>query len=89
MRVCVNASQRLTDYHVRAVEALGGPADLIGFHGQTILHQPHRAVPGRSVTHAIGPPTGLPVAPRFPFGRRRRGRAGGATCSGLPRRIGG
>lgn len=31
---------RLTDYHVQAVEALGRPADLIGFHGQTILHQP-------------------------------------------------
>ena len=25
-----------------AVEALGCPADVIGFHGQTILHQPHR-----------------------------------------------
>lgn len=31
----------LTTYHVRAVEALGRSADLIGFHGQTILHQPH------------------------------------------------
>jgi anhydro-N-acetylmuramic acid kinase len=33
---------RLTEYHVRAVAALGRPADLIGFHGQTILHQPDR-----------------------------------------------
>jgi anhydro-N-acetylmuramic acid kinase len=33
---------RLTEYHVRAVAALGQPADLIGFHGQTILHQPER-----------------------------------------------
>ncbi|HQT77263.1 MAG: anhydro-N-acetylmuramic acid kinase [Rhodospirillales bacterium 20-64-7] len=33
---------RLTDYHARAVEALGVPADLVGFHGQTILHQPDR-----------------------------------------------
>lgn len=32
---------RLTDYHVEAVERLAVPADLIGFHGQTILHQPH------------------------------------------------
>jgi anhydro-N-acetylmuramic acid kinase len=31
---------RLTEYHVRAVAALGREADLIGFHGQTILHQP-------------------------------------------------
>ena len=34
--------ERLTDYHVRAIEAIGRPADLIGFHGQTILHQPQR-----------------------------------------------
>jgi anhydro-N-acetylmuramic acid kinase len=37
------AEARLTEFHVRAVAALGCPADLIGFHGQTILHQPeHR-----------------------------------------------
>lgn len=36
------AEARLTEYHVRAVAALGRPADLIGFHGQTILHQPAR-----------------------------------------------
>lgn len=34
--------ERLTDYHVRAVEALGVSADLVGFHGQTILHQPEK-----------------------------------------------
>lgn len=33
---------RLTDYHVRAVRALGRAAEVIGFHGQTILHQPER-----------------------------------------------
>src|SRR5271154_5624507 len=37
---------RLTEYHVRAVAAIGRPADLIGFHGQTILHQPARGQPG-------------------------------------------
>src|SRR6185437_2586971 len=31
---------RLTEYHARAVGSLGEMADLIGFHGQTILHQP-------------------------------------------------
>lgn len=36
------ATERLTDYHVQAVENLGCPADLVGFHGQTILHQPQR-----------------------------------------------
>jgi anhydro-N-acetylmuramic acid kinase len=35
-----SAEARLTEYHVRAVAALGREADLIGFHGQTILHQP-------------------------------------------------
>lgn len=34
------ASARLTEYHARAVAALDRPADLIGFHGQTILHRP-------------------------------------------------
>jgi anhydro-N-acetylmuramic acid kinase len=32
---------RLTETHVQAVEALGRSAELVGFHGQTILHQPH------------------------------------------------
>ena len=36
------AEARLTEYHIRAVAALERPADLIGFHGQTILHQPDR-----------------------------------------------
>jgi anhydro-N-acetylmuramic acid kinase len=36
------AVAQLTDYHVRAVAALGREADVIGFHGQTILHQPDR-----------------------------------------------
>jgi anhydro-N-acetylmuramic acid kinase len=38
----LSAVERLTDYHVRAVKAIGRPADLVGFHGQTILHQPDR-----------------------------------------------
>ena len=33
---------RLTAQHVQAVRAVGWPADLIGFHGQTILHRPVR-----------------------------------------------
>ncbi len=57
-----NAVQRLTGYHARAVKALNTPADVIGFHGQTILHQP-----ARRRTWQIGDParlaaaTGLPV----------------------------
>jgi anhydro-N-acetylmuramic acid kinase len=38
----LSAVGRLTDYHVQAVQSLGRSADLVGFHGQTILHQPHR-----------------------------------------------
>jgi anhydro-N-acetylmuramic acid kinase len=38
----MDVEARLTDYHVQAVRALGRPADVIGFHGQTILHQPER-----------------------------------------------
>jgi anhydro-N-acetylmuramic acid kinase len=37
-----DAVRRLTETHIRAVRAIGEPADLIGFHGQTILHQPDR-----------------------------------------------
>lgn len=36
------AVARLTEFHVQAVERLDCPADLLGFHGQTILHQPDR-----------------------------------------------
>ncbi|HEX4174251.1 MAG TPA: anhydro-N-acetylmuramic acid kinase [Acetobacteraceae bacterium] len=58
-----SAEARLTEYHVRAVAAVGRAADLIGFHGQTILHQPNRRK-----TWQIGDAkelawrTGLPVA---------------------------
>jgi anhydro-N-acetylmuramic acid kinase len=33
-------TRALTLHHLAAIEALGAPADLIGFHGQTILHAP-------------------------------------------------
>jgi anhydro-N-acetylmuramic acid kinase len=60
------AAARLTEYHVRAVTGLGREADLIGFHGQTILHQPDRRR-----TWQIGDAgelawrTGIPVACDF------------------------
>jgi len=37
-----DVTHRLTQRHIDAVAAIGEPADLIGFHGQTILHQPDR-----------------------------------------------
>jgi anhydro-N-acetylmuramic acid kinase len=61
-----SATARLTEYHVRAVTALEREADLIGFHGQTILHQPDRRR-----TWQIGDAaelawrTGVPVAHDF------------------------
>ncbi len=42
-------TRRLTETHVEAVRALAAEADLIGFHGQTILHDP-----GRRRTWQIG-----------------------------------
>ena len=36
----LDCARRLTERHAEAVEKLGMPADLIGFHGQTILHRP-------------------------------------------------
>jgi len=70
-----SAVARLTAYHVQAVQGLGEPADLIGFHGQTILHQPDR-----SRTWQIGDAAEL--------ARRTGGGAGRAARPGLPRRAG-
>jgi anhydro-N-acetylmuramic acid kinase len=54
---------RLTEYHVRAVAALGREADLIGFHGQTILHQPeHRRTWQIGNAAELAWRTGVPVA---------------------------
>jgi len=36
----LDATRRLTEAHIEAVRRLGRSADLIGFHGQTILHDP-------------------------------------------------
>jgi len=60
------AIRRLTETHARAALALGGMPDLIGFHGQTILHDP-----ARRRTWQIGDPallarlTGVAVAHDF------------------------
>jgi anhydro-N-acetylmuramic acid kinase len=58
-----SAVTRLTDCHVRAVKALDRPADLIGFHGQTILHQPDRRRTWQVGDAArLARETGVPVA---------------------------
>src|ERR1700712_4143219 len=56
-------AERLANYHVRAVEAIGRPADLVGFHGQTILHQPQlRRTWQIGDATLLARRTGLPVA---------------------------
>jgi anhydro-N-acetylmuramic acid kinase len=60
------AVARLTEYHVRAVAALGREADLIGFHGQTILHQPDRRRTWQvGDARELAWRTGVPVAHDF------------------------
>lgn len=57
---------RLTDCHAEAVAALATPADLIGFHGQTILHDPAtRRTWQIGDAAGLARATGLPVAHDF------------------------
>ena len=37
-----DVERRLTERHVEAVRALGLPADIVGLHGQTVLHRPEQ-----------------------------------------------
>ena len=61
-----SAVDRLTEYHVRAVAALGRDADVIGFHGQTILHRPdQRRTWQVGDAQALADRTGVPVAHDF------------------------
>jgi anhydro-N-acetylmuramic acid kinase len=61
-----SAVARLTGYHVRAVAALGQAADLIGFHGQTILHQPDQLRTWQvGDAQELARHTGIPVAHDF------------------------
>ena len=54
---------RLTARHVEAVRALGRPADIIGFHGQTILHRPAQRLTWQiGDAAALAGATGTPVA---------------------------
>jgi anhydro-N-acetylmuramic acid kinase len=62
----LDATRRLTEAHIEAVRRIGRPADLIGFHGQTILHDPA----GRRTwqigdAQALTVATGAPVAYAF------------------------
>ncbi len=60
------AALRLTEYHADAVARLGEPVDLIGFHGQTILHRPDRRRTWQiGDADELARRTGLPVAHDF------------------------
>ena len=67
----LSAILRLTEAHIQAVHAIGQPADIIGFHGQTILHQPDpNASRGRRTWQVgdaalLASATGIPVAHDF------------------------
>ena len=61
-----DVTARLTRRHVEAVAAIGEPADLIGFHGQTILHQPERRFTWQiGDAAALARETGMAVAYDF------------------------
>jgi len=61
-----DVTARLTGRHAAAVAALDEPADLIGFHGQTILHDPARRRTWQiGDAAALARATGIPVAHDF------------------------
>jgi len=56
-----SAAARLTERHAEAVRALGAKADIVGFHGQTILHRPAerrtwQIGDGAALARAVGVP---------------------------------
>jgi len=62
----LSATARLTERHADAVAALATPADIVGFHGQTILHRPDRRRTWQIGDAALlARRTGLPVAHDF------------------------
>jgi anhydro-N-acetylmuramic acid kinase len=74
--------RRLTDDHAIAVAMLGRPAALIGFHGQTILHDPaHRRTWQIGDAECLARRTNLPVIHDF---RAADIRAGGQGAPLVP-----
>ena len=61
-----DVAARLTARHAEAVAAIGEPADIAGFHGQTILHRPaERRTWQIGDAAALARAAGLPVAHDF------------------------
>ncbi len=62
----LDATERLTLRHAEAVAAIGRETDIVGFHGQTILHRPaERRTWQIGDAAALARLTGLPVAHDF------------------------
>ena len=62
----LDATRRLTEAHIEAVRRVGRPYDLVGFHGQTILHDPARRRTWQiGDAHALAAAVGAPVAHAF------------------------
>lgn len=78
----VAASQAVTEAHIHALKAFHQPADMIGFHGQTIFHAPHEGVTvqigdAKAISHALN----IPVIHDF---RTADVKAGGQGAPLLP-----
>jgi anhydro-N-acetylmuramic acid kinase len=62
----LDVTRRLTEAHIEAVRRIGRPYDLIGFHGQTILHDPARRRTWQiGDAQALAAAAGAPVAHAF------------------------
>jgi anhydro-N-acetylmuramic acid kinase len=91
-----DAETQLTRVHGQAVAAVGGEADLIGFHGQTILHAPQRRRTWQiGDANLLARLTGVPVACDFRLADVAAGGQGapfvpvlhGALAAGLARPL--
>lgn len=74
----------LADRHAEAVALLAAGADLIGFHGQTILHDPRRRQPGHRRTWQIGDAAHLAHKTRLPVAHDFRSADVAAGGEGAP-----
>lgn len=80
----LDCEQRLTERHAEAVEKLALEADLIGFHGQTILHRPVAGKPGEGRTWQIGDAAALARRLRVPVAHDFRSADVAAGGQGAP-----
>ena len=89
-------ARRVTEAHVAAVRALGMEADIVGFHGQTVLHRPEQRITWQiGDAAALAREVGMPVAHDFRSADVAAGGEGApfapayhaALAAGLPRPL--